>query len=76
VTTSPQRLGRLVAALLALGAALFVVGVIVERGDHHNEPTAATTTESGVQAGHDEAAEGHSENSTHTRSRTVRRCSG
>ena len=43
--TSPQRLGRLVVALLVLGAALFA-------------------TESGEQAGHDDAAEGHSETST------------
>jgi Flp pilus assembly protein TadB len=62
--TSPQRLGRLVAALLVLGAALFVVGVMLERGNHHDEPAAAATIQSGEQAGHDEAAEGHREIST------------
>jgi hypothetical protein len=32
---SSQRLGRIVAALLVLGAALFVLGVVLEPGDRH-----------------------------------------
>jgi hypothetical protein len=53
---SPLRLGRLVAVLMVLGAALFVVGVALERGDHHDTP-ATTVAASPDQGGHDEAAE-------------------
>jgi Flp pilus assembly protein TadB len=69
VTTSTARLGHLVAALLVLGVALFVLGSGLERRDHHDEPAATTTAQSGEQTGHDEAteaAEGHGESSTQT----------
>jgi hypothetical protein len=46
-----QRLGRIVAVVLVLGAVLFVVGVVIERGDHQDEPAPAVAVES---AGHDE----------------------
>ena len=58
--STPQKLGRIVAALLVLGAALFVVGVVVEHGSHHEESVATPApapAESGESASHDEAAE-------------------
>jgi hypothetical protein len=67
VMASTQRLGRIVAALLVLGAALFVLAVGLEPGDHHDAPAATATAGSGEQGGHDEAAEaaqGRSDNST------------
>jgi hypothetical protein len=41
-----RRLGRIVAALLVLGAPLFVLAVTIERSDHHDEPAAAVTPSS------------------------------
>jgi hypothetical protein len=54
--TTFQRAGRIIAALLVVGAALFVVGAAIERGDHRDEPATAVRT-SREQVGHDEAAE-------------------
>jgi energy-converting hydrogenase Eha subunit A len=62
--TPAQRIGRLVAALLVVGAALFVVGVVLERSDHHDQPAAAVPAASGESAGHDESAERGGETTT------------
>jgi hypothetical protein len=48
----------LLSALLLAGAALFVVGVAVERsGDDHDDEFVAVSSEGAVEAEHDEAAD-------------------
>jgi hypothetical protein len=50
-------IGRLLAVLIIVGAALFVIGVVAERqSGHHDEPAATATAESAGESG-DEAAE-------------------
>jgi Flp pilus assembly protein TadB len=57
---SARTIGRFVAVLLVMGAFLFVLGAILERDDHHQEPAAAVPAASGESPGSapsDEAVE-------------------